>query len=146
MGRIAKATGSKRSRPIQTIGEIPDPPSWLKGKGRQEWDRVKDILKSRNLLSGEDWAMLANYCGAVSLIESAWAEVEKSGLMVQSPNGYDLPNPAVTLARQQMELMVKISARLGLSPADRQAMRLDPSPAVEGDPVVLKFFGKPQSN
>jgi P27 family predicted phage terminase small subunit len=141
MGRIAKPTGSKRAKPVQSIGDIPDPPRWLTGKGLEEWRRVHDLLKARGILSGEDWAILNCYGSAVLLIEQAFEELSESGLIVTTPNGMEMPHPAIGIAKTQTELMVKLAARLGLSPADRAGMRIDSPAPKTGDPKVLRFFG-----
>jgi phage terminase small subunit len=42
--------------------EAPLMPDFLKGAGKKEWDRVAGLLKNKNLLTGLDRSILAQYC------------------------------------------------------------------------------------
>lgn len=144
MGRIAKVSGAKRSRPIQQIGKLPDPPKWLDDEAVNEWHRVREILQSRGILSAEDWAILGAYCSVQQLLRTAWESISETGLVVHSVNGIEMPAPGVAIAKQMIDLGIKLSSRLGLSPADRASMRLEQTPSRATDPKGLRFFS-PQS-
>lgn len=145
MGRNAKVSGSKRSKSIAVLGSLPNPPAWLTGRGLEEWFRVRDLLQTRGILSGEDWMMLNLYGSAVSLIDRAWQAVAEVGLTITTPNGMEQTHPAITIAKQQADILIKVASRLGLSPSDRQGMRIE-SPTETSDPATLRFFAGPQSN
>lgn len=140
MGRIAKVSGTKRSKPIQQIGKLPEPPKWLDDEAVNEWHRLREILQTRGILSAEDWAILAAYCSTQQLLRMAWESIGETGLVVTSVNKIEMPSPGVAIAKQMIDLGIKLSSRLGLSPADRASMRLEPTPSRATDPKVLRFF------
>jgi P27 family predicted phage terminase small subunit len=144
MGRLAKPH-SKRSRPAQPIGELPDPPQWLDEEAVKEWYRIKGILETRGILSAEDWGILGAYCSVQQLLRMAWGAIAETGLVVSTANGLEMPAPGVAISKQMIDLGIKLAARLGLSPADRASMRIE-SPAETSDPATLRFFAGPQSN
>ncbi len=119
MARIAKPIGTKRSRPIQSVGTLPDPPKWLDEESIHEWHRVKRILETRGLLSAEDWAILGSYCTVQQLLRMAWNSIGETGLVISTANGLEMPAPGVAISKQMIDLGIKLAARLGLSPADR---------------------------
>jgi P27 family predicted phage terminase small subunit len=125
---------------------MPNPPKWLDDEAVKEWHRIKGILEARGLLSAEDWAILASYCSAQMLLRMAWASIGETGLVISSVNGISMPAPGVAIAKQMIDLQIKLGARLGLSPSDRASMRIESPPTETSDPATLKFFAGPQSN
>jgi P27 family predicted phage terminase small subunit len=46
--------------------------------------------------------------------------INKYGPMVKSPTGYPIQSPYVSIANRQAELMMRIAAEFGFTPASRQ--------------------------
>jgi P27 family predicted phage terminase small subunit len=117
-------TGNPGKRPLNhdepkpEIG-IPDCPPELGPVARREWDRLVGELGKLRLLTNLDRAALAAYCGAYALWSEAMEAIQKYGTMVKSPSGYPIQSPYVAIANRQAELMMRISAEFGFTPASR---------------------------
>lgn len=66
-----------------------------------------------------DRAALAAYCNAYGLWAEAIEAVQKYGTMVKSPTGYPIQSPYVSIANRQAEIMMRIAAEFGFTPASR---------------------------
>ncbi len=64
-----------------------------------------------------------------------WVEaieaIQKYGSRVKSPSGYPVQSPYVAIANRQTEIMLKISAEFGFTPASRG--RIVAPPAEQGE-------------
>jgi P27 family predicted phage terminase small subunit len=56
--------------------------------------------------------------------------INKYGSMVKSPTGYPIQSPYVSIANRQAELMMRIAAEFGFTPASRS--RISTPPQDEG--------------
>ena len=45
--------------------------------------------------------------------------IQKFGAMVKSPSGYPIQSPSVAIANRQAEIMLRIAAEFGFTPASR---------------------------
>jgi P27 family predicted phage terminase small subunit len=122
--RLKVLTGNPGKRPLnheepRPTPEIPDCPSELGPAARREWDRLVGELGKLRLLTNLDRAALAAYCGAYALWSEATEAIQKFGTMVKSPSGYPIQSPYVSIANRQAELMMRISAEFGFTPASR---------------------------
>ena len=86
---------------------------------RREWDRLVGELGKLKLVTNLDRAALAAYCGAYALWSEATEAIQKFGTMVKSPSGYPIQSPYLAIANRQAELMMRISAEFGFTPASR---------------------------
>lgn len=65
-----------------------------------------------------------------------WAEateaVQKFGAMVKSPTGYPIQSPYISIANRQAEIVTRIAAEFGSTPASRSrvAARVDLEPTL----------------
>ncbi len=103
--------------------EIPPRPEHLNAEAAAEWDRVAPLLMKLGLLSNLDRANLAAYCLAWARWVEAEKELEKTGTVVKSPNGYPIQNPYLSVANQAAKQMQSLGSEFGLSPSARS--RLD---------------------
>ena len=99
--------------------EIPECPPELGPVARREWDRLVGELGKLKLVTNLDRAALAAYCGAYALWSEATEAIQKYGTMVKSPSGYPIQSPYLAIANRQAELMMRISAEFGFTPASR---------------------------
>jgi P27 family predicted phage terminase small subunit len=51
--------------------------------------------------------------------QRATEAIQKYGTMVKSPSGYPIQSPNLAIANRQAELMMRISAEFGFTPASR---------------------------
>lgn len=121
MGRRgpAKTPGSVRwNGNSKLIEGLPDPPVPLSGVALREWNRIGGILKDRGLLSAEDWALLLVYADTVQRYWKAWEIAEAEGLIVDKEK-QSYQHPSIKIMKDCSQVLLTLSARLGLSPADR---------------------------
>jgi P27 family predicted phage terminase small subunit len=98
---------------------VPECPTELSEAAQREWQRLVGELASLNLLTNLDRAALAAYCGAYALWAEATEAIQKFGVMVKSPTGFPIQSPYVSIANRQAEIMLRISAEFGFTPASR---------------------------
>jgi P27 family predicted phage terminase small subunit len=98
---------------------VPECPPELSEAAKREWQRLVGELASLNLLTNFDRAALAAYCGAYALWAEATEAIQKFGVMVKSPTGFPIQSPYVSIANRQAEIMLRISAEFGFTPAAR---------------------------
>jgi P27 family predicted phage terminase small subunit len=69
-----------------------------------------------------DRGILAVYCNAYAAWLEAVTALQTWGTMMKSPNGYPIQSPYVSIASKNAEIMIRIGAEFGFTPASR--MRL----------------------
>jgi P27 family predicted phage terminase small subunit len=122
--RLKLLTGNPGKRPLNTNEPrpevaIPDCPVELGPVARREWDRLAPELSTLRILTNLDRAALAAYCGAYAMWAEATEAIQKFGTMVKSPTGYPVQSPYVSIANRQAEIMIRIAAEFGFTPASR---------------------------
>lgn len=140
--RLKVLTGNPGKRPLN-VGEprpnvaIPECPVELGPVAHREWDRLVGELASLRLLTNLDRATLAAYCGAYALWAEATEAIQKYGTMVKSPSGYPIQSPYVAIANRQAEIMMRIAAEFGFTPASRSRI----SAPSQAEPTLFDFAG-----
>ena len=81
-----------------------------------------------------DRGILAIYCNAYAAWLEAITALQAFGTMMKSPNGYPIQSPFVSIASKNAEIMIRIGAEFGFTPASR--MRL---PNQWKDPLLLEL-------
>jgi len=71
------------------------------------------------VLSKFDRGTLAVYCGAYAIWAEALEALSKYGTMIKSPNGHPMQSPYVAILNRQAEIMMRIAAEFGFTPAAR---------------------------
>ena len=98
---------------------VPDCPPELGPSAQREWNRLVGELAGLRVLTNLDRAALAAYCGAYALWAEATEAIQKYGVMVKSPSGFPMQSPYLAIANRQAEIMMRISAEFGFTPASR---------------------------
>jgi P27 family predicted phage terminase small subunit len=122
--RLKILTGNPGKRPMNANEPRPEPtvpdcPPELGPVARKEWDRLANELASLKILTVLDRAALAAYCNAYGLWAEATEAIQKYGTMVKSPTGFPIQSPYVSIANRQAEIMIRIAAEFGFTPASR---------------------------
>ena len=135
-------TGNPGKRPLNQNEPrpeiaVPQCPPELSEAAQREWQRLVGELASLNLLTNLDRAALAAYCGAYALWAEATEAISKFGVMVKSPTGFPIQSPYVSIANRQAEIMLRISAEFGFTPASRGRIA---TPRPE-EPTLFDEFG-----
>jgi P27 family predicted phage terminase small subunit len=110
----------------QPAAAFPTCPPELGPVARAEWERLVPELGELGPLTNLDRAALAAYCGAYGLRAEAMAAIQKYGTMVKAPAGYPMQSPYIGLANRQAELMIRLSAEFGFTPASRSRISTPP--------------------
>ncbi|WP_436643985.1 phage terminase small subunit P27 family [Microbaculum sp. FT89] len=129
--KLKVLTGNPGKRPLnhhepRPEPAVPDCPPELSDAAKHEWDRLVGELSKLNLLTHLDRAALAAYCNAYAMWVEAIEAIQKYGAMVKSPSGFPIQSPYVAIANRQAELMLRISAEFGFTPASRGRIAAPP--------------------
>lgn len=133
---ILEARGSWRARrradePGAEAPSLPKAcPTWLRGLAKDYWHDLYPQLDQLRILRRTDQAALALYCQTYAKLREAEDELQKRGPIVPVLGtggrvvGY-ADRPEVARAIRLTELLLKLGARFGLTPADRANLAAD---------------------
>jgi P27 family predicted phage terminase small subunit len=117
--------GNPGKRPIATHEPAPAaleastaPPAWLEASAKKEWRRLAPLLAKNGLLSELDVDALTAYCITFAEWRRAAAAARKQST-VMSANGFLMPSPHVTMARQALALCRSLMNDFGMTPSAR---------------------------
>ena len=86
--------------------------------------RVYDHLKESNQLDKIDDAALNMLAVNYSLFLDANKAISEKGLTSKGSRGNDIPNPAIKIANDAEVQCIKLMEKFGLTPRDRQKMKM----------------------
>ncbi|MGO9919510.1 MAG: phage terminase small subunit P27 family [Isosphaeraceae bacterium] len=128
---IHRAQGSFRA---DRHGGSPEPkaatpkaPKWLGKEAKALWRYFASRLAEVRVLTELDQQCLAVYVAAAARLAKAEAEIAKTGEVVKSPAGFAVTNPWVQIALKCTETMRHYGEQLGLSPAARTRIKINPN-------------------
>lgn len=141
--RLKALTGNPGKRPLNPAElnpepNVPDCPAELGPVAHREWNRLVGELGALRLLTNLDRAALAAYCGAYALWAEAMEAIQKYGTMIKSPSGYPTQSPYIAIANRQAEIMMRIAAEFGFTPASRSRIS---TPAPQ-EPTLFDGLGE----
>lgn len=97
--------------------EIPDCPDHLKDEAREEWTRITAELENIGRIYLASRAPIAAYCVAYGRWVEAEIELEKTGWIIKTPNGYPAHSPYLAIANKAMEQMRAFATEFGMTPS-----------------------------
>lgn len=120
-----RAAGNPGKRKLQDgidkVDGLPEAPDHLSELAREEWDRIVAQMTAMGTLGRENRAVLAIYCQNWGLLVTAENMVAVEGAVTKAPKtGVAMHNPWLTVARRASEIVARLAAELGLTPASRQ--------------------------
>lgn len=129
--RIKALTGNPGKRPLNPHEPRPEPtlpecPPELSPAAKREWDRLSTELSKLNLITNLDRGALAIYCGAYALWAEASEHIQRYGTIVKSPTGFPVQSPYLSVANRQAEIMLRVAAEFGFTPASRSRISTPP--------------------
>lgn len=147
--RLKLLRGNPGKRAIRASFEPPqpplplEPPEFLTGYARDEWDRVAPGLHLFGLLTAVDIMPLAAYCDAFNRWRTAVEAFDRvaqldpamHGLLVKGSEGQARPNPLAKIAAEAAADMVRFASEFGFGPAARSRI------SAGADPGDGKFSG-----
>lgn len=107
-----------------TVDSIPMPPDYLSERGRELWTRLCMQQAGVGILYPGTFEYLEGYCRAYDIKEAAWLEMQEHGWYVwegqteKSP-GVRRVSQAYKVYNEQVQVMLAIGAKLGISPVDK---------------------------
>lgn len=94
-------------------------PAHIPEAARAEWNRVTADLKGRKLLTPASLGVVASYVIATWQVAKCVEAIEADGAFVKTKNGEPKPHPAHALINKANELIARLGAELGITPAAR---------------------------
>lgn len=84
------------------------------------------------VLSSADADAVAVYCQVAVRYQDATAQIAEKGLTVDSPNGYPIINPALSIVNKCIQQMHRLLTEFGMTPAARSRIAV-PEPEKADD-------------
>ncbi|MBN9470665.1 MAG: phage terminase small subunit P27 family [Bosea sp.] len=99
---------------------------------RSEWDRIVSDLASRKLLTPATLGTVAAYLIARWQVAECVKAIQQDGAFVKTKGGEPKPHPAHGVMNKAQEIVARLAAELGLTPAARSRRGLS-GPAEGGE-------------
>jgi P27 family predicted phage terminase small subunit len=119
--------GYNLAEPMPPEG-VPSCPSHLSPVARREWRRVARSLHAMGVLTRIDRAALAAYAQCYGRWVEAEEKLRETPTLYKTPAGYIQQSPWLGIANKQLELMGRYMTELGMTPAARSRISVDPVP------------------
>ena len=116
---LTKAEIAKQDNEPRPPNDCPSAPSWLDAGARRKWRELCDILNVMGVVTSIDGDVLAIYCQAYADHERLVRYLRKNGEVTESPQGYAMPRPEVSLRNRARDDLRKAGAELGIGAASR---------------------------
>ena len=129
---LKEVLGNPGKRPLnrnepKPVQAMPTCPAHLSPTAKAEWKRIAAQLHVVGILTQLDRAALAAYCQAYGRWVEAEMKLKETPALIRTASGYVQQNPWLQVANKQVELMHKLLAEFGLSPAARSRVTAMPS-------------------
>jgi P27 family predicted phage terminase small subunit len=124
---LRKLEGMAGHRPLNEVeelkprGPLGDPPDFLSPQARAVWQRVADAMPV-GVIASADLDLMVAYVQAVSLLEEACRELQKTGAVIMGANDLLVVSPWCRVQIRQSLLVLRLASELGLTPAARASM------------------------
>ncbi|MBK7096741.1 MAG: phage terminase small subunit P27 family [Saprospiraceae bacterium] len=112
-----------------------EPPDFFDADEKREFEFITRSLVRMNVLQDIDLNIVMAYCIEAASYFKIMKFLKENGNTYQS-NGIDKPRPEVIIARNNLDRMLMIGAKLGFSPADRQRLTIENKIMPEDDPMA----------
>jgi P27 family predicted phage terminase small subunit len=99
-------------------------PDWLTDSEQIEWKRITRELKAMGVLTSADADAVAVYCQVVVRYQAATKEIAERGLTVETPNGFPVINPALSIVNKCIQQMHRLLSEFGMTPAARSRINV----------------------
>ncbi len=94
-------------------------PDYIPKSMHREWDRVVSDLQARKLFQPSMLGLIASYVNGQFQAAECIKAIQQDGAFVRTKTGEPKPHPAHGLLNKAQELIARLGAELGLSPAAR---------------------------
>jgi len=90
----------------------------------REWFTVTADMQERGLLAESMTGVLASYITSVWMVSECRKALAKEGAFVKTKTGEPKPHPAAGMLSKHTEIVARLGAELGLTPAARSRKAL----------------------
>jgi P27 family predicted phage terminase small subunit len=112
----------------QPLASLPAPPARLTSRDAKEaWCTDGGDLVKAKMLTRLDLRALADLCQAVGRMRACERDIEKHGMTYVNKDGEPRTHPSVTRLEKLHSTVLALQEKLGLTPASRQRLRVEPS-------------------
>jgi len=110
-GKVVKLRIVPKTKPKPTRTA----PKWLRKEARAEWQRLFALLEKKGTLTPENEPMLADYCGARSLIAECDRELSRAKrLTITGADGNARPHPLIAARNRASQNAISLAKKLGI--------------------------------
>jgi P27 family predicted phage terminase small subunit len=131
-----RALNKQEPRPPTPAADFDVPPPEVAAHplAAAEWARLAPLLRRSRQVTEADRSSLIALCLEWGRYLDATTRVQTTGMVVQTPSGFPLPNPYLTIARQSLAACARLWPELGLTPSSRSRVHVPAEP--EADPFA----------
>jgi len=121
---VKQLAGNPGKRPLnrrepKPRSKRPKMPAHLTPDARTEWLRVMRIMQPTGVITEAEADILAVYCMAYAQWVQAFAIVQRLGLIMVTPAGLAMRNPALKIVDDAQRTMLRCMGELGMTPSAR---------------------------
>jgi P27 family predicted phage terminase small subunit len=124
--RKAAKTGSPKKKAAKAMSIAkrfsPECPPELGPRATAEWNRMVPLLATKLELSELDRPILAIFCTSSARWLDGVEAIEEYGAVFKTKTGYPMVSPFVAIVKNEAEMMMRIAADYGFTPASRAKM------------------------
>lgn len=118
--RLAGNPGHRKLPPEPELPkDMPTCPRHLSKAAKAEWERLARTLYDAGLLTIADRSVFAEYCALSARLEQAERQLARQGLTVDSPNGYKIANPLISVCNRLAVNLRAYASEFGMTPSAR---------------------------
>lgn len=116
-----------------------EPPAHLPREICGEWNVIVSDLMERGLLAESMTGVLASFVTSVWTVAECRKALAKDGFFIRTKTGEPKPHPAAGMLSKHVEIVARLGAELGLTPAarSRKALQGPEAPADDDDSAAL---------
>ncbi len=119
--------GYNQAEPVPPEG-VPTCPEHLSPVAQEEWHRLAQTLHDMGVFTTVDRAALAAYAQCYGRWVEAEERLRETPTLFKTPSGYVQQSPWLGISNRQLELMGRYMTELGMTPAARSRISVDPIP------------------
>ena len=119
---------SRHAGALEAKAKTPKVPTWLDAEGKKLWRYFSVRLADVQVLTELDQQALGIYCAAAARLAKGELAIATMGEVIRTPAGFAAPNPWVGITEKCQQTMLRYGAELGLTPASRAKIRINPTP------------------
>jgi P27 family predicted phage terminase small subunit len=109
--------------PVEAF-DVPPPELAENAGATAEWQRLAPMLRLARQVTDADRSALLALCLEWSRYLEAMQKVKTTGMVVQAPSGYPIPNPYLSIATKALSGCHKLWPELGLTPSSRSRVKV----------------------